>query len=274
LSPQPRSQSRWKKTQEALFQNNQLFRQLVENLGDGVGIVNEQEVFIFCNPAAESIFGVKPGGLIGRALTSFLSPEKIDFIHQQTEIRKAGQKSRYEIQIIRADGTPRILDVTATPWVDQKTEFIGSFAIFHDVTESHAEDAKLRQSQEQYRAIIEDQTELICRYQSNGRITFVNEAFCRFWHLSREDVIGTHHMTYVPRDERARLHAQVSSLTSACPAISYEFHLQRWDGEFRWLQRTDRAISMTKTACLSINLSSVISPTGAAQKTPSNASWL
>lgn len=228
--------------QDDLFKSDQLFRQLVENLGEGVGMVDENEVFIFSNQAGEALFGVAPGGLTGRSLTSFLAPEQVIFIQQQTKLRKTGEKSRYEIQIIRADGTPRVLDVTVTPWFNQQNHYFGAFAIFHDITDSRAEGEKLRQSEEQYRAIIEDQTEMICRYQSNGRITFVNEAFCRFWRLEREEIVGTHHMTYVPREERARIHAQVNSLSSACPAVSYEFRLQRWDGEYRWLQRTDRAI--------------------------------
>ncbi len=229
-------------SQDDLFKSDQLFRQLVENLGEGVGMVDENEVFIFSNQAGETLFGVAPGGLIGRSLTSFLAPEQVKFIQHQTELRKTGEKSSYEIQIIRADGTPRVLDVTVTPWFNRENRYTGAFAIFHDITDSRAEGEKLRQSEEQYRAIIEDQTEMICRYQSNGRITFINEAFCRFWRLSRDEIIGTHHMTYVPREERTRIHAQVSSLTSACPAVSYEYRLQRWDGEYRWLQRTDRAI--------------------------------
>ena len=48
-----------------------------------------------------------------------------------------------------------------------------------------AQTAALRVSEARYRAIVEDQTELICRYQPDGTLTFVNEAYCRYFGLSR-----------------------------------------------------------------------------------------
>ncbi|WP_438482628.1 ATP-binding protein [Oleiharenicola lentus] len=41
-----------------------------------------------------------------------------------------------------------------------------------------------------YRGIVEDQFDLICRYLPDGRLTFVNGAYCRFYHAKRSDLIG------------------------------------------------------------------------------------
>jgi PAS domain-containing protein len=43
----------------------------------------------------------------------------------------------------------------------------------------------LRQSEARYRAIVEDQTELICRFKPDGTLTFVNDAYCRYLDLVR-----------------------------------------------------------------------------------------
>ncbi|WP_199316451.1 PAS domain S-box protein [Tolypothrix sp. FACHB-123] len=39
--------------------------------------------------------------------------------------------------------------------------------------------------QARYRAIIEDQTELICRFLPDTTIVYVNEAYCRFFGLKQ-----------------------------------------------------------------------------------------
>ncbi|HUT70626.1 MAG TPA: MASE3 domain-containing protein, partial [Desulfatiglandales bacterium] len=39
----------------------------------------------------------------------------------------------------------------------------------------------LKQREEQYRAIVEDQTELVCRFKPKMAVTFVNEAFCKYF---------------------------------------------------------------------------------------------
>ena len=36
-------------------------------------------------------------------------------------------------------------------------------------------------SEERYRTIVEEQTELICRYRPDTTLTFVNEAYCRYF---------------------------------------------------------------------------------------------
>lgn len=48
----------------------------------------------------------------------------------------------------------------------------------------------LRESRERYRAIVEDQTELIGRYLPDGTISFVNEAFCRYFGRKPERLLG------------------------------------------------------------------------------------
>lgn len=41
-----------------------------------------------------------------------------------------------------------------------------------------------------YRGIVEDQFDLICRYLPDGRLTFVNGAYCRFYRAQRSELIG------------------------------------------------------------------------------------
>src|SRR3954465_7661275 len=43
-------------------------------------------------------------------------------------------------------------------------------------------------SQQQYRTVVEDQTELICRFRPDGALTFVNGAFCRAVGRSRQEL--------------------------------------------------------------------------------------
>lgn len=49
----------------------------------------------------------------------------------------------------------------------------------------------LEESEALLSAIISDQTELICRYLTDGTITFANDAFCAFFGVEREQLVGT-----------------------------------------------------------------------------------
>jgi PAS domain-containing protein len=57
--------------------------------------------------------------------------------------------------------------------------------------EGRAAERAVADSEKRFRAVVEDQTDLICRFKPDGLLTFVNEMFCRFNGKSREELIGT-----------------------------------------------------------------------------------
>ncbi len=48
----------------------------------------------------------------------------------------------------------------------------------------------LRQQEAQYRAVVDQQIELVCRYLPDTTLTFVNEAYCRFFNKTADELIG------------------------------------------------------------------------------------
>ena len=48
----------------------------------------------------------------------------------------------------------------------------------------------LQKLEASYRAVVEDQVDLICRYSADGKLTFVNSAYARFFNRKRQDLIG------------------------------------------------------------------------------------
>ncbi len=63
----------------------------------------------------------------------------------------------------------------------------------------------LRASQAQYRSVVEDQTEMICRFLPSGAYTFVNDAFCRHVDRLRGEVLAGDAHDLLPRAELATI---------------------------------------------------------------------
>nr|MBC8277934.1 PAS domain S-box protein [FCB group bacterium] len=101
-----------KRSEEALQKSEERYRLVIQNQGEGIGYVDIYEVFQMCNPAAEEIFGVEPGNLVGRSIFDFLNQEMIDLVRNQSKIRSKGEKSSYEVEICHPDGETRNLLVT------------------------------------------------------------------------------------------------------------------------------------------------------------------
>ena len=105
-----------------------------------------------------------------------------------------------------------------------------------------AQTVALMESEARYRAIVEDQTELICRFLPNGVITFVNEAYCRYFGRRREDLVGRSFMPLIPDEDRQRVAEHSDALGEQNPVANIEHRVVLPDGSMRWQQWTDRAI--------------------------------
>lgn len=121
--------------EDALRESEQQYRTLVENLSEGIIITDKDDTFIFVNPAAEKTFGVERGQLIGQTIEPFIKPETKVLVDDQNNERRAGKAGRYELEIIRANGTKRWQTINSTPRFDDSGVFMGSFVIFNDITE-------------------------------------------------------------------------------------------------------------------------------------------
>jgi diguanylate cyclase (GGDEF)-like protein/PAS domain S-box-containing protein len=135
--------------EKALRDSEVRYRNLVQIMGEGLTIVDSQEKILFSNPAAENMFGVAPGKLIGHNLKEFMDPSQVDEILLQTDQRKRGEKSQYEVVIVRPDSEKRHLLITATPQYDANGQFISSFGVFHDITLRRQYEQTLEQTRAQ-----------------------------------------------------------------------------------------------------------------------------
>lgn len=100
----------------------------------------------------------------------------------------------------------------------------------------------LRESEERYRNVVEDQTELICRFLPDGTHVFVNEAYCNYFGLRREEIIGSRFRPNLPQEDRKAVALLIDSLTPARPFGTIDQRIIMPDATIRWQRWVDRAI--------------------------------
>jgi PAS domain S-box-containing protein len=105
------------------------------------------------------------------------------------------------------------------------------------------EQRALRESEERYRSVVETQTELVCRYLPDSTLTFVNDAYCRYFGMSREELIGTQFVTLLPEPAREGALAHIKSLIENPRIELNEHEVLMPDGSTAWQQWIDHAIS-------------------------------
>jgi PAS domain S-box-containing protein len=99
----------------------------------------------------------------------------------------------------------------------------------------------LQDSEEHYRNVVENQTELICRYLPDTTIIFANNAYCAYFSLDCDGIIGCRYLPEIHPDDRPQVQCIVSSLTSEHPTSSLELRVIRPDEKIQWIRWNIRA---------------------------------
>src|SRR5262249_47169291 len=114
----------------------------------------------------------------------------------------------------------------------QLAEAVGALQV--EATERRRVEQALRESEARYRAIVDSQTDLICRYLPDPTITFVNEAYCRYFGRSRDQLIGRRFLELIPEPSRAAAERHVASLIENPRVVMYEHESLLADGSLGW----------------------------------------
>src|ERR1039457_6870025 len=102
------------------------------------------------------------------------------------------------------------------------------------------------ESEKRFRAVVEDQTDLICRFKPDGLLTFVNEAFCRFHGKRSDELIGTNFFQTLSKEDAAVPLSYINSLPPDEPVVSFDHRLHSPDDQVVWHQYRVRRLFQGK----------------------------
>jgi PAS domain S-box-containing protein len=165
-----------KRAEAALAESEERYRRLVEETGEGIGVTDADECFVFANRAADELFGVERGTLVGRNLYEFLDPQQAEVVLQQNGRRRIGERSTYDIEITRSDGTKRATLVTGSPRLDTRGRVAGSFGIFRDITDRKQYRVQVEAERDRLRRILDGMPDGVYMVGQDWQLQYVNPA--------------------------------------------------------------------------------------------------
>jgi PAS domain S-box-containing protein len=112
--------------------------------------------------------------------------------------------------------------------------------------ERRAAERAVSESEKRFRAVVEDQTDLICRFKPDGLLTFVNEAFCRFHGKRSDELIGTNFFQTLSKEDAAVPLSYINSLPPDEPVVSFDHRLHSPDDQVVWHQYRVRRLFQEK----------------------------
>lgn len=248
------------------------YRRLVEGLKDEYFFygTDPQGTVLYVSPAIHSILGFTPNEVIGRNWRDFAlqhDPSFADLERLERMVFAGIDVPQHIAKLAHADGSFRILELRDILLRDNEGKVVANEGIAKDVTRRHeaeeelrkahdelerrvqertsellAKNEQLRQSQQRYLSVIQDQLEFIVRWRDDGTRTFVNESYCAHCQLNAEELIGSDFMSSIVEEDRAELTQSLSMLTVNKPVVIHDHRVVMPDGRVVWERWTHRAL--------------------------------
>lgn len=234
----------------ALRQSEQFNREILSSLKEQVAVLDRQGVIRMVNQSwirfaeengagTNTAVGVDYLEVCRRAMTGPSGPD-VQRVVAGIDAVLRGLIPSYETEYpCHSPTTQRWFRMTVTPLATAE----GGAVVMHwDVTERWRMTDALRISEERYREVVESQTDLVCRYLSDTTLTLVNEAYCRFFRLPREKLIGRKFIEFIPESGRAAVMERVAEIVRDRQVHVYEHEVSLPDGSTGWQQWVDYVI--------------------------------
>ncbi len=202
---------------------------------DAIVIIDQKKRVLHANSTFLEWEHLAPGEVIGRDLDELhFSLFPAACVAENFDQVIDGQEHSSEVPLIK-EGKASFYRIKCVPTVFEDSSR-GVTAIFEDITTQKVHQQTLEMSEALYRAVVEDQTELICRFLPNRIHVFVNEAYCLYFGRNRDEVLKLRFFPDIHREDRKSLTHYFTALSPERPVSTIEGRMQSPDKGVRWLR--------------------------------------
>lgn len=229
-----------KNAEEALLNSEKKFRTLIENSKDGIALSSSDRKFQYISPAIKDITGYEPEELIGKNTFDLFHPEEevenANFLSKL--INKADPFGRKVLRALHKDGSWRWVELTAS----NKLEDPAVNAIvtnFRDVTEKRIAEERLLNSEQKFRALIENNKDGIGLTDRNQRFTYLSPSVKNILGYDPHELVGTGAFErYHPDDLPSMIELAMSIRNERNRSASTQVRIMHKDRSWRWIELT------------------------------------
>jgi diguanylate cyclase (GGDEF)-like protein/PAS domain S-box-containing protein len=216
---------------QQLKEREEQFRTLVE-LSPNAIILSQFDKVIYANPYTEILYGIKLKEIIGKPVSFIFSEHpnvvsKIDF----------DQKSMvsFEEQLKKEDA---YIDIEVSSSLITYQGEKAALTVIKEITKRKNMERALRESEEQYRFIAENSSDMIGRLSSDGRILYISPSSKRILGYRNDELIGTNLYSKIHPEDRQSLLEQYGNPKELSGIVTSSYRMLHKNGEYIWAETT------------------------------------
>jgi|GEM_PF-2025041 len=173
-----------KKKEIELKESEEKFRIITENSADAIFITDNQGRFLYVNNKAVQLLGYTTKEMLSFSIADISPMNRVDEYYQLLKnLLKEGYTFN-EVELVKKNGETLPIDVNAVLLPNGLI-----YGSCRDITERMNAEKALRESEDRYRDLVENSSDLICTHDLEGNILSVNNAALKITGYSKEEVL-------------------------------------------------------------------------------------
>jgi two-component system NtrC family sensor kinase len=221
---------------QILFESNEKYKTLLENLNDILFELDSQGNFIYISPAVEKVTGFNAQEILGRHIGSFIHPDDINGLQMGFEINQEGQIEPRAFRHKKKEGNWIYLRITSHV-VLRNGKQEGITGVMTDVTQSKNAETALKNSEEYFRTLMENASDLIIALKEDASIQYATPSVTKVIGYAVDDVIGQNISKYIyPGDSLQATRLFINASCNPGNTGQIELRFKHSDGTVRYAE--------------------------------------
>lgn len=231
-------QNRLSTAQDELRASRELYRTLAKNLPQTSVLLYDCDLrYLLAEGATLTEIGYSKQQLEGKTLYETASPEKLQSVEADYRAALAGEERSAEQQV--GDKT---FETHYLPVRNDSGSIIGGMILVQNVNEQRKAEAALRESEERYRLMAENSTDLISVMQPDGVFLYASPASAGLLGYDPAEMIGHPASEFLHPDDIERVRRVTERTLSSEGVTTIAYRIRRKDDSYTWLESASRPI--------------------------------
>lgn len=190
-------------------------------------------VLVGYNEYTKSLTGYIDEELRMKPLGAYCPEEEAPKIKEAFGLALEGNVSRVETWVVCKDGSQVPIEYWCTRLRDREGDVIGAIVIGRDLTGRRWAEAVLKEREEQFRALIENSSDIVEIIDSSNRIEYISPSVQRILGYQPEEMIGRSGLEFNHPDEFEMIAAVITEIVETGTPGTATFRCRHKDGSWR-----------------------------------------
>ncbi|HEX9163435.1 MAG TPA: PAS domain S-box protein [Thermoanaerobaculia bacterium] len=215
--------------QKALAESGARYRMLMEHASDGILINDVDGRFLDVNQSACALLGYTKAELLTMKLADFIPVDDLATNPPRFNTLAQGEQVMFTRRVLRKSAPPLHVELSVKPLPDGTVQ-----TLMRDITGRQIAEELLRNSEERFRALIENSSDIIAVVDAAGRVLYESPSAERILGFTSEELVGTSAFDRMHPDDRQRVRALfVAGLAESRAIGRIEYRTLHKDGSWR-----------------------------------------